>query len=185
VGRCVEHPDLFRDVAGNGPGRTQSAPVWTEGSLLDHWRQRRAHGMVPLIWASLCPLLEDVGQQSEHSEVSSDAGSDNDSRSEGGFRPTSEDGDHAMSDDGSNPNSENEDTEDGDAGNDTDPKSDDRVGSNAQDSTGSDHESNHNSDDYDSDDGKQKDRYMEPLPLPAQYSPQEGSGIINFPPDIM
>jgi hypothetical protein len=27
VGHCVERPDPFRDVAGNGPGRTQSVPV--------------------------------------------------------------------------------------------------------------------------------------------------------------
>jgi hypothetical protein len=153
--------------------------------LLDHWRRRQADGMVPLIWASSCPLLEDVGQQSEHSEVSSDAGSDSGARSEDGFRPNSEDGDHTTSDDGSNPNSDNEHTEDGDAGNDTDPKSDDGVGSNAQDNTDSDHEYSHNSNDYDSDDGKKKDHYMEPLPPPARYSLQEGSGIVNSPPIIM
>lgn len=67
--------------------------------LIDHWRQRQAHGLKPLIWLSSCPLLEDAEQQSEHSRSSSSSRRNTDPRSEEGARSTANDRDDSMSKD--------------------------------------------------------------------------------------
>ena len=77
--------------------------------LLDHWRQRQAHGLRPLIWSSSCPLLEDAEQQSEHSKSSTGSGRNTDPRSEEGAGSTSEDGDGPMSEDRAGSNHEDSD----------------------------------------------------------------------------
>jgi hypothetical protein len=69
--------------------------------LLDHWRQRHAQRLKPLILELSCPLLEDVERTSERSEQSSDFGNNTESMSEDGVGSISENTDDAMSTDGS------------------------------------------------------------------------------------
>jgi hypothetical protein len=70
--------------------------------LLDHWRQQQTHHLKPLIWASLCPLLEDVDRLSEPSEPFYKASNDSNPRSKDGVDSESEDRNNARSDKESN-----------------------------------------------------------------------------------
>ncbi len=90
--------------------------------LLEHWRKRKQHRLKPLIWASSCPLLEDVEKPSEHrrdqqqhqhhhtdtesSEGSSDSKNGSDSSSDNSSDPTSDNSAGFSSDDNAGPNSD-------------------------------------------------------------------------------
>ncbi len=91
--------------------------------LLEHWRKRKQHRLKPLIWASSCPLLEDVEKPLEHhqdqqwhqhhhtdtesSEGSSDSKNSSDSSSDDSSDSTSDDSAGFSSDNNAGPNFNN------------------------------------------------------------------------------
>jgi hypothetical protein len=101
---CAPHGFPWAD-----PSKIQIDDVYL---LLDHWRQRLAHGLKPLIWASSCPLLKYVRQPSEHSEESSEARNKSDTRSEDNRSSAPEHRDDTTSDDESSTSSDDYEKED-------------------------------------------------------------------------
>ena len=148
------------------PSKTQVEDVFT---ILQHWKSRQKNHLKPLIWVPSCPLLKDVGQQSNGS---SDSSGSTDPTSEAVDR-SSEDSSDTRSEDQVGTNSEDRDdatSEDG-----TRSGSEDRY--NPRSESGG---ANSSSDNDHSDNEEEADYYMQSPPLPARYSRQGRPGMINL-----